>query len=857
MARMPSAIELARSTPQAGRAIPHYSVSPIGAALQGLGGEIVRIGKAGLAQANEKALQDEKFGAQTRFLQFEDNWRKAATDRAENAQPGAAGFTDALKKDYTTGAQEFFRSISEDLKPEYDLKLADLEGRLASSADQFASAERDRFSLEQVQNGQNTLLDRQNGDPSSWASIRKEGEDLATSGLNPIVADEQVRKWRQRQAVALFQTRNTSDPIAARAGLGIAGGAVEPLPGGRQEAGAYGRASQVQARLMSKGWSQHAAAAIAGGLIQESGANANSIGGQGSEGMAQWRGDRLTNLKTFATAQGQDWHDFDTQVDFIDWELRHTEKGSGDALMSAQNVDQAAEAAIGYERPQGWSAGDPRGGHGWDNRYGAAQRLAGSAPSVPAPEYADIPYEDRVKLYEASQKDERRTVGNQLEDYTAYLRSGMGAQSGDADASRFQLPELARVYGPQDGALLRDQIDKAAAYGKDVAAVAFAPPDELNRIVADREAFLSEPEAFRQHLQDVNGLLGVIKERNAALLKDPALYVQKDPEVAVAYGAMTQAPDNPVMVSNYAEATLAKQAELGLPPEQQKILPVDAQQSIVSQFKNQPEGGQNAPQLMQGLQSQWGKYWPQVFGEMAKDLPGSALVIGSMVHPEQQRGAEQLAQASALGSDVLEKALPNSTVRDVKNAVEGDNGTTSVLEGFSGTFAHTGNMGARTLGAVRESIYQLALSYAAQGEQGAAAAAHAYDDVIGKAYTMTDTYRVPIQYDADAVQAGAEHVLQNVNADNWAMPTSLMGLPEDQTKAAYLDSVKAHGFWVTAPDESGLTLWDGLQPVLTTAGNQVHVGWQELIDVGVNVPKSSVSPSLFGNPQPPYMPSAP
>lgn len=127
--------------------------------------------------------------------------------------------------------------------------------------------------------------------------------------------------------------------------------------GGSRAYAANERKSRAVARLVEKGYSQHAAEGIAENLHHESGFNTKAVGDNGTAfGLAQWRGPRFANLKKFAAAQGKDWQDFDTQVDFVDHEMKNgLDEGAGIAyakLQRAQDRDEAYNAFVThYERP--------------------------------------------------------------------------------------------------------------------------------------------------------------------------------------------------------------------------------------------------------------------------------------------------------------------------------------------------------------------------------------------------------------------------------------------------------------------------------------------------------------------------
>lgn len=67
--------------------------------------------------------------------------------------------------------------------------------------------------------------------------------------------------------------------------------------------------------------------------------------------------------------------DTGTQLAFIAHELATTERSAGSKLLGAKTIEQATAAAIGYERPRGWSPGNPKAGQDWSGRLAAAKRI--------------------------------------------------------------------------------------------------------------------------------------------------------------------------------------------------------------------------------------------------------------------------------------------------------------------------------------------------------------------------------------------------------------------------------------------------------------------------------------------------
>ena len=142
--------------------------------------------------------------------------------------------------------------------------------------------------------------------------------------------------------------------------------------------------------LMDLGWKDYQAAAMVGQFMQESYSDlrTNVWGDKRTAfGIGQWRDNydkvtgvhspgRLTDLLKFANDRKKPIDDLETQVRFVDWELKSgSEKGVGKRLAAAKNIDDALEAAIGYERPRGYKLDNPRAGHGWANREAFAKSL--------------------------------------------------------------------------------------------------------------------------------------------------------------------------------------------------------------------------------------------------------------------------------------------------------------------------------------------------------------------------------------------------------------------------------------------------------------------------------------------------
>lgn len=142
---------------------------------------------------------------------------------------------------------------------------------------------------------------------------------------------------------------------------------------------------QAYQYLISQGYPPVAAAGIVGNLVQESGVNPIvRPGDSGSaHGIAQWRGDRWSGLQDYAKQNRGSVNDLNTQLGYLDYELRNRYGDTYQKLMSARSPGDAAGAfALGYERPKGAETGIASNVDGWGNRLSAAQSIYGAPVST-------------------------------------------------------------------------------------------------------------------------------------------------------------------------------------------------------------------------------------------------------------------------------------------------------------------------------------------------------------------------------------------------------------------------------------------------------------------------------------------
>ena len=137
-------------------------------------------------------------------------------------------------------------------------------------------------------------------------------------------------------------------------------------------------ARKIYSSLLDKGYNTNAAAGITGNLWHESGGFGGGSGDSGTaHGIAQWRGDRWTKMQAYAKSVGKDPNDLNTQVDYLDKELKTDYKSAYNLLQHATDVKTATGIfADQYEKPAGSGKGNIAGISGMSNRLNFATQVS-------------------------------------------------------------------------------------------------------------------------------------------------------------------------------------------------------------------------------------------------------------------------------------------------------------------------------------------------------------------------------------------------------------------------------------------------------------------------------------------------
>lgn len=388
---------------------------------------------------------------------------------------------------------------------------------------------------------------------------------------------------------------------------------------------------------------------------------------------------------------------------------------------------------------------------------------------------------------------------------------------------------LVSRLGAEKGGKLADALDYAVAFGGNLSTLKTASAEERAAILAREASDLSSVDGYQRNKAELQALQDAAKSIETALATDPARYViQNVPAVEAAYNDMVdtmQSPtgDQQTAAKRYAAVAQAEIERLTGKPAT-NWLPASYLGAVSQQFSSQPEGGEDAAQVVSGLQDLWGRQWPDVYRQLvqAEAIPPEAVMIGSGMA---EGPAARLAEVSRVPLDELKKGLADSDTRDVRvDAGEALEDFRKVTQQYVG--------GEKQFSAAYSAVERLALSYMRDGQDAGDAVDRAYNEVIGSRYEFYGSYFVPKEQDPDAVSSGAAAMQDKIEAvaGSLDVPTDIQGVSDDARRAAYLSTLAAGGYWVTSPEQDGLTFMDPTGSAVTIGGKPLRLTWDQLRD---------------------------
>lgn len=210
MPKLPSSEDLSRPVSgRSGRAVASYDTSAIGRGVsnfgQGIQSLAADLGTIADRRKNE-VDQGQAFETQRRFLEFTAAQEDALNQAQQGAKPGAFGFREDYTKTYQAKAKEFFATVPEQLKGEYDGKLFAIEDRLGGKALTFERTARKGYYTNTVNDGLTKIENNLYANPDNFEENLGEGnrfiDAIPDADVSPIEKEELRRAWRAKAQVA-------------------------------------------------------------------------------------------------------------------------------------------------------------------------------------------------------------------------------------------------------------------------------------------------------------------------------------------------------------------------------------------------------------------------------------------------------------------------------------------------------------------------------------------------------------------------------------------------------------------------------------------------------------------------------
>ena len=419
-------------------------------------------------------------------------------------------------------------------------------------------------------------------------------------------------------------------------------------------------------------------------------------------------------------------------------------------------------------------------------------------------------------LAEAGKSAARASLVMREHDIVAAYRDGV-------EAPMPEFKEYVQAFGEAEGTKRYEALQAEQDLGRDVRAIKAMSASEQEALLAENDPAKAgeAKEGYALLAQKRDALTKVIAHDRTLRATDPAGYViSSDPSVQEAYKQMVAGGDARAYIAAVQGAFEAR----GMSGD---ILPKAYTEAVGESFLK--ADAKSSAEIMIGLQTQWGKAWPQVFAEISKSkesLPPVAYVMGAGMREN---------PATLLGEVVknpeFEKQAGEIMGKD--NLKSLDTAVEESLQPLTATLAEQG--GTEVASTVKKATRQLAMRYAMNGLDPKKAAQKAANDVAMERYTFNGTYRVPKGVDSDKVEAGLEIFFEEVKPDFFQPAGGFAWQSAEEVAEQTHKLIKDQARWVTAPDEAGLMLFRGPFAVLDAKGEVVKLDWQELQKLGDGV----------------------
>ncbi|MBD1555006.1 hypothetical protein HAQ04_26740 [Pseudomonas sp. C2L11] len=415
----------------------------------------------------------------------------------------------------------------------------------------------------------------------------------------------------------------------------------------------------------------------------------------------------------------------------------------------------------------------------------------------------------------------------------AISRQELSGRVQDAQAAYLQglqfdnppnLADFKQAYGDKAGEHY-EQFKKVQDIAPAIQEFATATPQERKDILAKfkpgadgtaGEGFAEDSQLY-QHLVTVG--TGLMKQQQ----QDPATYVAQYSAPVRQALAQAQKDGTPEAYSAYFTATAAEQRRQGV--QTVKLLPDAMADQLAANFNSKVAAGDsdNAAQLIEQMQAQWGKNFGPVIQQLGNKLPAEAQVIATGLPADI---AQQMAAVAPIKDEELNKGLQQGQAKEIQQSVA------TAMTDFAQTLRGQAG-GIDTYNTMYNTAVRTATAYVLQGMPTDKAVQKVASGMVNDKYDFFDTYRVPKALDTSSIRRGADRALGEISgADLMPLP-GLRGVTPEENARQLESAVRDGGEWVTNGDETGLTLTVNGYAIRGKDGKLVQRTWQQLQGLGI------------------------
>jgi len=355
-----------------------------------------------------------------------------------------------------------------------------------------------------------------------------------------------------------------------------------------------------------------------------------------------------------------------------------------------------------------------------------------------------------------------------------------------------------------------------------------ASRDEL-QVIVDK-AKPTSGKNFRRESKQFGILNDAISARNKAIAEDPSAYVMQNSNIAQQGFAEFQeafAAGDPEATAdaaqNYAAIQRSVQEGVGVHPQGVELLPKQFEVALTRQLNDFSQGGENVALQIDALSSAFGDEWGTVQRQLHQSgkLTANLKTISAMPF-----GTEMIKVAEALSipQKAYKDVLSDDDFKAIKDGVKGE------LNEFQDTLrGQPGSRGA--FKQITSAVESLAMKYIADGDITSTSEAieQARADVLESRFEFKDTYRIPVEFNSDNVEAGVLDTIDRIQAGDFDLfiPPSDVVLNVEDQREVYLSVLKPVP--ITEPDGTGiLFIQQGGNAIFTADGDPLIVPWEQL-----------------------------